>query len=58
MLDVTPLRLSELQRRQSDEMLETILENVGACIYIKDREYRYLYAANRAVHCSAAITRR
>ncbi len=54
-LDVTPLRLSELQRRQSDEMLETILENVGACIYIKDREYRYLYA-NRAVQALFGCT--
>ena len=55
-LDVTPLRLSELQRRQSDEMLETILENVGACIYIKGQDYSYLYA-NRAVQALFGCTR-
>ena len=47
-LDVTARRQAEMLRRQSDEMLETILDNVGAYIYIKDHEYHYTYA-NRAV---------
>jgi PAS domain S-box-containing protein len=47
-LDVTARRLAEILRRQSDDMLETILDNVGACIYIKDHDYHYTYA-NRAV---------
>jgi PAS domain S-box-containing protein len=47
-LDITPRRLAEEQRRQGQEMLVTILDNAGACIYIKDRDYRYTYA-NRAV---------
>jgi len=47
-LDVTARRQAEILRRQSDEMLETILDNVGAHIYIKDHAYRYTYA-NRAV---------
>jgi PAS domain S-box-containing protein len=47
-LDITARRLAEALRRQSDAILETILDNVGAFIYIKDHEYRYTYA-NRAV---------
>ena len=47
-LDVTERRLGEERRRQSEEMLATILDNVGAYIYIKDVDYRYTYA-NREV---------
>ncbi len=47
-LDVTERRLGEERRRQSEAMLTTILDNVGACIYIKDVDYRYTYA-NRQV---------
>ncbi|WP_374502939.1 PAS domain S-box protein [Zoogloea sp.] len=47
-LDITARRQAEALRRQSDAILETILDNVGAFIYIKDDEYRYTYA-NRAV---------
>ena len=47
-LDVTERRLGEEHRRQSEEMLATILDNVGAYIYIKDVDYRYTYA-NREV---------
>ncbi|WP_374243842.1 PAS domain S-box protein [Zoogloea sp.] len=47
-LDVTERRLGEERRRQSEEMLATILDNVGAYIYIKDVAYRYTYA-NREV---------
>ena len=47
-LDVTERRLGEERRRQSEAMLATILDNVGAYIYIKDRDYRYTYA-NRQV---------
>jgi two-component system, chemotaxis family, CheB/CheR fusion protein len=47
-LDITPRRQAEELRRQSEEMLVTILDNAGACIYIKDCDYRYTYA-NRAV---------
>ena len=43
-IDVTARRLAEEGRRQSDAMLATILDNVGACIYIKDTDYRYTYA--------------
>ena len=47
-LDVSERRLGEERRRQSEEMLATILDNVAAHIYIKDRDYRYTYA-NREV---------
>ncbi|WP_374481495.1 PAS domain S-box protein [Zoogloea sp.] len=47
-IDVSARRLAEEKRRDSDAMLATILDNVGAYIYIKDTEYRYTYA-NRAV---------
>jgi two-component system, chemotaxis family, CheB/CheR fusion protein len=47
-LDITRRRQAEEERRQSQEMLVTILDNAGACIYIKDCDYRYTYA-NRAV---------
>ncbi|HRH72940.1 MAG TPA: PAS domain S-box protein [Zoogloea sp.] len=47
-LDITARRQAEALRRQSDAILETILDNVGAFIYIKDDQYRYSYA-NRAV---------
>ena len=55
-LDVSVRRLAEEQRRQGQEMLATILDNAGACIYIKDRDYRYTYA-NRAVCELFGITR-
>ncbi|WP_347248718.1 PAS domain S-box protein [Zoogloea sp.] len=47
-LDITARRQAEALRRRSDAMLETILDNVGAYIYIKDEDYCYTYA-NRAV---------
>lgn len=34
--------------RESKQRLDTILENVGACIFIKDTRYRYIYV-NRKV---------
>ena len=49
-LDVSERRIGEERRRQSEEMLATILDNVAAHIYIKDPDYRYTYA-NREV-CS------
>ncbi|WP_298596179.1 PAS domain S-box protein [Zoogloea sp.] len=49
-LDVTGQRIAEEKRREGEALLATILDNVGACIYIKDLDYRYLYV-NRAT-CS------
>jgi PAS domain S-box-containing protein len=43
-IDVSARRRAEEGRRQSEAMLATILDNVGAYIYIKDPEYRYTYA--------------
>ncbi|WP_161493287.1 PAS domain S-box protein [Zoogloea sp. LCSB751] len=43
-IDVSARRLAEARRRESDAMLATILDNVGAYIYIKDTDYRYTYA--------------
>ena len=39
---------SEDALRESKQRLDTILENVGACIFIKDTRYRYIYV-NRKV---------
>jgi PAS domain S-box-containing protein len=47
-LDVTGQRVAEEKRREGEALLATILDNVGACIYIKDLDYRYLYV-NRAM---------
>ena len=46
--DITERRQAEDALRASEARLFTILENVDACIYLKDLEGRYLFA-NRAV---------
>ena len=46
--DITERRRAEDALRASEARLFTILENVDACIYLKDLEGRYLFA-NRAV---------
>jgi PAS domain S-box-containing protein len=46
--DITERRMIEEARRESENKLTTILDNVEAFIYIKDRNYRYQYA-NKAV---------
>ncbi|PWV65526.1 PAS domain S-box protein [Plasticicumulans acidivorans] len=48
-IDITRQRELELERaRESEARVSAILDNVGACIYIKDRDYRYTYV-NTAV---------
>ncbi|MFT3848847.1 MAG: EAL domain-containing protein [Propionivibrio sp.] len=46
--DITERRLAEEALSASEARLFTILENVDACIYLKDPDGRYLFA-NRAV---------
>ncbi len=46
--DITDRKQAEEELRASEARLFTILENVDACIYLKDTEGRYLFA-NRAV---------
>lgn len=42
-LDVTSQKLSEQTLAESESRMSTILENVSACIYLKDINGRYLY---------------
>ncbi|MCW2284067.1 PAS domain S-box-containing protein [Rhodoblastus acidophilus] len=44
MEDLTERTRAEERFRQSEERLRTILDGVDACIYLKDREGRYLFA--------------
>ena len=46
--DITERKRTEETLRESEERLSTILDNVGACIFIKDTQYRYTYV-NRKV---------
>lgn len=46
--DITERRKAEEDLRASENRLFTILENVDACIYLKDMQGKYLFA-NRAV---------
>jgi PAS domain S-box-containing protein len=46
--DMTAQREAERALRESEQRLRTILDGVAACIYLKDREGRYLFA-NAAV---------
>jgi PAS domain S-box-containing protein len=46
--DITAQRQAERELRDSEQKLRTILDGVGACVYLKDREGRYLFA-NEAV---------
>ncbi|MSP27002.1 MAG: EAL domain-containing protein [Methylococcales bacterium] len=46
--DITESKQVEQQLRDSENKLNTILDNVEAYIYIKDKDYRYQYA-NRLV---------
>ena len=41
--DITEMRLAEKKLRDSETKLSTILDNVGAYIYIKDAERRFRY---------------
>ena len=41
--DITDRKLMEQQLRESENRLNTILDNVGAYIFIKDTQYRYTY---------------
>lgn len=41
--DITEMRLAEQKLRDSETKLSTILDNVGAYIYIKDSERRFRY---------------
>jgi diguanylate cyclase (GGDEF)-like protein/PAS domain S-box-containing protein len=52
LIDITRLRELEAERARNHDMrLSTILENLGTGVYIKDCDYRYIYA-NRVV-CDA-----
>lgn len=42
--DITKRRRLEKQLAQQKTMMESIMENVEACIYMKDNDCRYLYA--------------
>ena len=42
--DVTARKQAEEALKSSEERLNTILDNVGAAIFIKDTQYRYMYA--------------
>ncbi len=46
---------AELALSENEEKLSAILENVGACIYLKDTEGRYLYA-NRQLQKLLGVT--
>ncbi|GAB3388696.1 sensor domain-containing diguanylate cyclase [Lysobacter fragariae] len=42
--DITHLKRLEADLREKNALLESLLENVDACIYVKDRARRYSYA--------------
>jgi PAS domain S-box-containing protein len=42
--DITARKQAEEALKRSEERLNTILDNVGAAIFIKDTKYRYTYA--------------
>ncbi|WP_428773824.1 sensor domain-containing diguanylate cyclase [Vibrio sp.] len=41
--DITERKAMELELRQKTELLDTILNNIDAFIYMKDRQYRFVY---------------
>lgn len=48
LIDITPRKRLEQEREAANQQrLATILDNVGAQIYIKDCDYRYIYANQR-----------
>lgn len=47
--DISARKHMESALRENEQKLSNILNNVSACVYLKDKQGRYLYA-NRAVH--------
>ena len=43
-LDITERKVAEKTLAENESRMSTILENVSACIYLKDLEGRYLFA--------------
>ncbi|OZG74112.1 hypothetical protein BTA51_09185 [Hahella sp. CCB-MM4] len=41
--DITDRKRMEMEVRRKNEMLDSILSNLDAFVYMKDREYRFLY---------------
>ncbi len=47
--DITDRKNMELELRKKQELLDCILDNIDAYIYLKDKDYRFLYANPKAV---------
>ncbi|MFT0531720.1 diguanylate cyclase [Castellaniella hirudinis] len=45
--DITRQKQAESQAGQQKALLDVVLDNLGACIYMKDQDGRYLYANQR-----------
>ncbi|MFO1391508.1 MAG: sensor domain-containing diguanylate cyclase [Agitococcus sp.] len=43
-IDITERKQTENSLRSSQELLSTVVDNIGACVYMKSRDGRYLYA--------------
>ena len=44
--DITERKQTENSLRSSQELLSTVVDNIGACVYMKSRDGRYLYVNN------------
>lgn len=54
-MDVTEQAEAQVQRAEAHQLLETVLDNMGTQVYMKDQEGRYLYV-NRPFLESADLT--
>ncbi len=45
--DITERKRLEGELERQRQLLDTVLSNIDACVYMKDRDHRYLYVNNR-----------